>query len=192
MTLKKLAAIAVAGLSLLGGQALAQTGPEPRFYVGGALGWADVDIDAPAGATTFSSDNNTSAWKAFGGFNFSRHFGLELGYVDFGRIDFAGTVGAVPIAGSADVTAWTLNVVGTIPIQNFDIFGKAGLYHWKTKGSAFAGGVGLVADDDGNDPMFGVGVRYNFTRNFGVQLEAEHFSGSDKINLFSVGLRLRF
>lgn len=175
--------------------ALAQ---DAGFYAGASIGRTDVNVDTgpvfAAGATTFSHDNSDTGWKIYGGYQFHRNWGAELGYVDLGSIGFRGTVGAVPFAGNVDVTAWTLALVGTLPVhQNFDIFGKAGLYNWKSKGSATVAGIAAVtSSDDGTDALFGVGVRYNFTKNFGVQLEAEHFAGEDKVNLFSIGLRFKF
>ena len=198
MQTKKLAVVGALGLGLVSAPALAQQVQDTGFYIGGAIGYARYDIDdgaiRAAGATTFSSDNSDTGWKIFGGYQFHRNWGVEVGYVDLGKIGFSGTVGAVPFTGNVDVTAWTLALVGTMPVhQNFDIFGKLGLYNWKSKGNATIAGIGTAAaSDDGTDAMVGVGVRYNFSKNFGVQVEAEHFAGSDKVNLFSIGLRWKF
>src|SRR5918999_616226 len=119
--------LAVLGLALtiaFAGPAFAQ---DTAFYVGGALGQAQVDIDC-TGAT--SCDEKDTSWKIFGGYQFNRNLAIELGYINFGE---ATASGPTPPFGTTSVkfesTAFELVGVGSMPIADrFSIFGKLGLY----------------------------------------------------------------
>lgn len=198
MTIRKFAVAALLAAGCLAGSPVfAQMQQDTGFYLGGSIGNTQFDIDTgplvAAGATSVTTDDSDTGWKIYGGYQFHRNWGVEVGYVDLGSVGITGRVGAVPFTGNADVTAWTLALVGTLPInQSFDIFGKVGLYRWKNKASVSAAGIAAAADDNGTDGMVGIGLRYNFTKNFGVQVEAEHFAGDDTATLYSIGLRFKF
>jgi len=194
--------IAIAGLAATAPVLAQDTG----FYVGAGLGWVDWSIDnstalAIPGLTSFSSDNSSTGWKIYGGYQFHRNFGVEAGYVDLGSIGVRGTatVGGVntTFAGDADVTAWTLALTGTLPMnQQFDLTGKLGFYNWDAGGgvAGAAPGIsaGLGASDTGTDFLGGLGVRYNINKNVGIGAEWEYFGGSDKANFYSINLRYKF
>src|SRR5205085_4251234 len=87
----RLSAVGLAVLgTTLGGTALAQLAP--GWYVGGNLGRASTDFDAPAPVVPpgvgFNEDDTDTAGKLFGGYQFHRNFALEFGYYDLGRYDF--------------------------------------------------------------------------------------------------------
>ncbi|MCC7487021.1 MAG: outer membrane beta-barrel protein [Burkholderiales bacterium] len=195
ITIRKIlaAGLAVAGLGM-GGTALAQ---DTGFYLGGAVGYTSYSVDNSfvlgAGATAFATDDTDIGWKVYGGYQFHRNFAVELGYVDLGKLTFNGAVGAVPFAGDVDLKAWTVALVGSMPVsQQFDLTGKIGIYNWDANGSASTAVALAGADDKGTDGLFGLGLRYNLNKNVSLTGEWEYFAGSDKVNMFSVGLRFRF
>lgn len=208
MKISKFAAagLLIAGLAA-GAPVLAQ---DSGFYIGTGVGYVDFgSSDAPfvAGATVaaFSSDNSSTGFKVFGGYQFNRTWGVEASYIDFGSPNFNGVVsvgGATgSFGGSADLTAWTLALTGTMPLsQQWDLTGKVGVYNWSADNAgaiASVPGVGTFAvaagDDSGTDAMAGIGIRYNINKNFGVHADWEYFNSSNNsVNMFSIGLRYKF
>ena len=114
--------LAVCGLaSLLGAPALAQ---EPAYYYGGlGLGEARAKLDAEAIAReqagvllgTFDHDERDRAYKVFGGYQFNRNVGIELGYFRLGSFGFnATTTPAGTLAARSSLQGVNLDLVGTL------------------------------------------------------------------------------
>src|SRR5262245_34656900 len=94
----------------------AMTGPDSGWLVGGTIGQSKINVDCPAGA---SCDDTDTAFRIFGGYNFNRNFGVELGYADLGKVTF----GALGLSGDVKATVWDLLAVGTLPLSNnFSIY----------------------------------------------------------------------
>jgi OmpA-OmpF porin, OOP family len=194
------------GLAILGlASAMALTGPvfaqgqDTGFYIGAALGQAEVDIDCD-GAT--SCDEKDSSWKILGGYQFNKHFAVELGYVNLGEASASGPAGGL---GTASVTfesaAFDLVAVGSLPLgDRFSIFGKIGLYRADTDVNACVTALGCASDSDSNtDLTFGFGVRFDIMRNLGVRAEWQRYSdvaasdfGESDIDVISIGVIWKF
>jgi hypothetical protein len=123
-----------------------------------------------------------SAWKVFGGVTFNENIGAELTYADLGSPDGAGIE-------VDEATVTSLQVVGVLPLGNFDLFGKIGYGYYDAEFS-FPGGGSPTRN--GFDMASGFGVRYNMG-NFGIRAEAE---GVDvdfgDVYLVSLGLQFKF
>lgn len=142
----------------------------PGFYAGLSAGQGEAK-DTCAGC-----DDNDTAWKIFGGYQFTRTLGVEVGYQDFGTFGSA-AIGGVTPAGSADANAFEIVAVGTIPVHpRFGIYGKAGAYRYDVDNSA----TGL--SHDGNELTFGAGVKYHFTRNVAGRLEWQRYMDMGAVN----------
>lgn len=164
------------------------------WYAGLSAGRADYK-DACDGFPG-SCDDDDTAWKVYGGYQFTKNWGVEFGYVDFGEIK-----GTVPAVGTIKTEAdgWTLSGVGTLPFSNnFSGFAKLGIIRadvdTKVTG-VFAGS----ASDSSTDWTFGLGVKYDFTQNVGLRVEWEKFNnlgdsstGEGDIDLISLGLVFKF
>lgn len=133
----------VIAIALSGGAAAADAG----WYLGGSLGQSRFDVDTSG--FTGSVDKRDTAWSLFGGYQMNRNLGLELGYTDFGKATFNGTLGlAIPpvpagagARGGIDATAWWLAAVGTIPFtERLSGYGKLGLNYNEVKLNATVGG----------------------------------------------------
>lgn len=152
------------------------------WYVGGAYGMTSLSVDT-GGLPGLGLDDSDSGFKVFGGFQFNKHLGAEVGYVDFGK--YAVTSGST---GDLSVTAFTFAGVGTLPLnESFALFGKVGMWAWDSK-SSIPGTTGT----NGSDVFFGAGARYNLNRNWGLTLEIEQYDSDDSITLTSVGVRYKF
>jgi OmpA-OmpF porin, OOP family len=192
------------GLAILGlASAMAFTNAtlaqDAAFYVGGALGQAEVDIDCD-GAT--SCDEKDTSWRIFGGYQFNKNFAVELGYINFGE---SSASGPVPPFGTGSVkfesTAFDLVAVGVLPLANqFSVYGKLGLYRADTDIDLNVTALGSASRSDSNtDLTFGIGARYDFTRNLGVRAEWQRYSdvaaddfGESDIDVISLGVLWRF
>lgn len=192
----RLGAIGIAVLgATLGTQAFAQFVPGP--YVGGSVGRASTDFDAPAPIVApgigFSQDERDTAWKLFGGYQFHRNFAIEGGYYDLGSYDYgyAGAGGT----GNSRYQGLNLDLVGTLPVTDrFSAFARVGAAY--TRSRTVFGGVGRTERDWG--PKVGVGIEYAFTPQLSVRGEWERYRvnepvrGRGNIDVASIGVVYRF
>lgn len=174
-----------AALMAIGAPAIAQQS-DAGWYVGAAYGITNIDVSTSGPG--FSVDGDDSGYKIFGGFQFNKHLGVEAGYLDAGNASVTGPGGSA----SLSVTALTLAGTGTLPLgQNFALLGKVGLWMWDT---GCSGAICVSSyDDSSTDLFYGVGARFNFNRNWSMQVEWEQFeTSSDAVTLTSLGVRYKF
>ena len=156
----------------------AQAAEDQGFYVGAGAGQSFVDEG--------SYDDEDTAFSAFGGYQFNRYFGLEAGYVDFGELE--------PDAAGQALEASTvyLAAVGTLPFtEKFSGYAKAGFQRWDLD-TALPGATG-TADDNGNDPTYGVGLQYRFNDAVALRGEYSRFELEDvDADLAQVQVRFDF
>lgn len=173
------------------------------FYAGGAFGQTKAK-DTCEGVPIPCDDKDTS-WKIFGGYQINKNFGAELGYVDLGKATAAGTISGVTVNASIKAKAWELVGVGTIPFaDNFSAYGKLGFFRWDVDASvsatvpgfSVAGSIG----DRGTDFTYGLGLKYDFTKNLAARLEWQRYNnignhattGKSDVDLFSLGVVFKF
>src|SRR3981189_1539405 len=147
---------------------------ETRWYVGAGVG--EAKFKSVCDSVPVSCKDHDTAWKLFGGYQFNRNFGAELGYADMGKAKANGIVSGVAVDARAAVTAWDL--VGAGPwrlAQGFGVYGRVGLYRAETKTSgsgALAGFATTTGSKHSNsDLTFGLGGRYDFTKAIGAKAE---------------------
>ena len=161
----------------ISGTALAQNG----FYAGASIGQAT--IDACSGVS--NCDDDDTAWKIFGGWELNPNLAFEGAYVDFGEA--SGSIGSSRV--STEVDGWSLAAKGMLPLnEKFGVFGKLGMIMWDAEGDGAASGN----DDDGTDLMFGLGAQYMFADKYGIVGEWEWYDIDDDIDLFSIGVLIKF
>jgi OmpA-OmpF porin, OOP family len=165
-------------------------------YLGGGIGEAKAkdwcDTGGIAGVTITACDNKATAWKIYGGYQFNKNFAAELTYLQ--TDDFSGTVNvaATPVAVTADGKTWGIAALGILPVnQQFSVFGKIGIAQTDSEAKVTVGATTVTVGDDGSDTHFGVGLMFNFTRNWGGRLEWERLNDS-KIELLSVSVQYKF
>jgi OmpA-OmpF porin, OOP family len=137
------------------------------LYLGAAVGQSKVRnlCDDLAGLGVTSCDERDTAWKLSVGYQFHRHFAAEAGYVDFGK-----ATASIPGA-TATIKTRGIEVlaVAKVPLtQSFGAHAKAGFVRWDTSGS--------VADDNGTEFTFGLGLSYDFNQNFSARLEWQRYT----------------
>lgn len=156
----------------------AQAAEDNGFYLGAGAGQALVD-DGPY-------DDEDTAFSAFAGYQFNRHFALEGGYADFGEIE-PGIAGTSLEAGAAYITA-----IGIVPFTDrLEGYAKAGIGRWDLDTEL----PGLVGnnDDNGNDPTYGLGLQYRFNDLVALRGEYNRFEIEDsEVDLAQLQLRFDF
>ncbi|MBW4934954.1 outer membrane beta-barrel protein [Marinobacter sp. F4206] len=166
-------------------------GSDSGLYLGASVGQAkidfrdnrsldDVDFDV-------DFDDDDTGYKIFGGYNFGLiplvDLAVEGAYVDFGS--FNGSIGTLTDAG-LDINGWTGAGLAGIKLGPIGLFAKAGVIAWD---SDFKG---VNFDDDGTDPLYGIGARFNLF-SFQLRAEYERYDLDDfDIDYFSVGAAYTF
>ena len=190
---------AKAGLAIVGlASAMAFTGPafaqDSGFYAGLHIGQTSAD-DACTGISSpgVSCDDKDTAWKILGGYQFNRHFAVELGYTDLGEASASG----FGVNAAIEATAFEVVAVGILPIADkFSVYGKLGMYRGDTE---LTSNVGVNESETNNDLTFGFGVRYDFTKNLGVRAEWQKYQdvgggeiGETDVDVISIGVIWKF
>lgn len=202
-------AVAILGLAavLVAGSALAQSADPSGIYLGGSLGRSQYK-DTCKNLFVPCEDQDT-AWRFFGGYQFNRNWALELGYGDFGD---ATANGDIPAGGTGAMTlnsyAFDLTGIGSLYLtERLSLFGRLGLYMGRTTRDIEFSNFPTVSDAKTNSGLtYGAGVGYNLGR-LGVRLEWQRYdnigtngnsaiqgqaSGTDEVDFFSLGLLFRF
>ncbi len=152
------------------------------FFVGAAIG--DTTISDGVGY-----DENDSSWKLVGGFIFDVpvvDFTVELAYNDFGAPsgDVLGT--------EVEFDATGISAFATVGMDWGLVGGflKAGMVQWDADVAIDNVRAG---SDDGTDPAYGLGLRFNFS-SIEVRAEYERFdvADADETDMLSLGLLWRF
>ena len=168
----------LAGAAIITLTAINADAAESGFFMGGSIGTAAVEANVndgivlPDPAPVFDEDD--FGWKFLAGYDFALSdafsLGVEGGYVDLGSP--SADVLTVPV--SLDPTGLTLYGTAGVDIGPVGLFAKYGFVDWEVEGSI--GGINF--DDDGNDPAYGVGVRFNLG-SLEIRGEYEIFDISD-------------
>ena len=121
------------------------------------------DAIAAAGVTC---DDGDSAFRAFGGYQFTRYVAAEVAYANLGSVR-AGT-GAT--AASTKASTLELSAVGLLPLGDFAVLGRLGGFQGETRNNGAASGTKTTVST-----TFGVGVQYHFTPRLGARAEWQRF-----------------
>lgn len=198
--------LCLAGVACLAGGSLAQapagTSGSPQAspslraltpgrggYVGLNLGQSRYSIGC--GISTFNCDRTDDSVQLYGGSMVGNFWGVELGYIDMGRIDRAG--------GSTKAQGLNISLVGRAPVwQSLGVFGKLGTTYGRTETSAILGsGIGS-GTERGFGLSYGAGVSYDFTPRFSAVLawDSHDFrfagGGRDPVRSTSLGLQYKY
>jgi OmpA-OmpF porin, OOP family len=176
---------------------------ENGFYLGAKAGQSKFrgGCEPTPGITFTSCDDKETAWGVFAGYQFNRYIALETGWTDLGEITAVGNVGGTPFSAGISAKGWEFVGVGSIPFsQQVSAYAKAGAYRWRVRGTVAVPGLGTAsASDSGTDFTYGVGLRFDFTKNVGARLEWQRYNdvgtattGEGDLNLWSLGVLVKF
>jgi len=160
-----------------------------RSYLGLSLGRARYGVNC--GSAAFVCDTKDQAVKVTAGVMTGNFWGVELGYLDLGRIARAG--------GTTKAQGLNLSLVGKAPVlQQFGVFGKLGATYGRTETSALASSGVAAGTERGMGLSYGAGVSYDFTPRLSATLEWDsndfRFAGGgrDPVRSTSLGLQYRY
>ncbi|WP_287067956.1 outer membrane beta-barrel protein, partial [Ramlibacter sp.] len=197
-----------------GGPAMAQSmmssmsSMTSNSYVGASVGQTRAHVDErffTSPFRTFTSDNKDTAYKIYGGWQFSRNLGLELGYHDLGRYGGTFTTTTGSLGERTRLRGAHLDLVGTWPVWNdkLSVIGRVGAAY--TQARTEMTGTGGVAGpfvgsrtERGWGPKVGLGLEYAFTPTLAVRAEWERYrvrdalARRDDVDMASIGVVWHF
>jgi len=164
-----------------------------------------------------TSNDTSTGWKLFAGYQFNPYLAVEGGYVDLGnfKISASGNFAGPPLppgpgmaSGSDKASGFNLDAVGTLPINDqFGLIGRIGVFAWSLDASATASQTNAVPTlsastsdkPSGTGADFGVGAKFDFNGVAGVRVEWQRFksigndtTGKSDVDLISASLLYRF
>src|SRR5512146_2358997 len=162
-------------------------------YVG--IGFGQGHASMPGVSTTVlglaftgaADKTNDTAYKLYGGYQFTPNWGFEVGYNDLGnKYSVAGSFGGTAYNATYKMDNLYVAATGTLPLQGgFSLLGKLGIAANKVSGGQICAGgscASFAADDSKTDVMVGIGAQYAFMKNWAARLEYENYgkvSGDD-------------
>ena len=186
------------------------TGP----YIGGSVGQTRAKFSNDSisnflagqnlAVQSATGQNNSTGFKAFGGYQFNRNLAVEGGYFDLGRSNYTfNTVPAGTFSGNTTVRGLNLDLVGIAPLTDrFSVLGRVGAAYAQSRANfASTGAVpanGSPTSRNGTDLKLGLGLQYAITEALGIRAEIERYRINDPvrnrgfINMASIGLVYRF
>lgn len=208
MAMNGKAALAILGMAaaLVAAPAAGQGGDERGIYLGGSLGYSQYK-DSCKNLFIPCEDHDT-AWRFFGGYQFNRNWAAEFGFGDFGEVQGSGII---PAGGNATFRThsygFDLTGIGNLYItQRLSLFGRLGAYMGRTTRDIEFTNFPNVNDAKTNSGLtYGAGLGYDLGR-FGVRAEWRRYdnigtnqnsgiegaSGTDEVDIFSIGALFRF
>ena len=160
-----------------------------RSHLGLTLGRSSYNL--PCGSIAFTCDDSDRSLRLHAGAMVGNFWGVELGYLNMGRIARAG--------GDTKAQGLNLSLVGKAPLaRSFGVFGKVGTTYGRTETTSLAASGITSGSDRGFGLSYGAGVSFDFTPRLSATVEWEsndfRFSGSgrDPVRSTSLGLQYRY
>jgi opacity protein-like surface antigen len=182
------------------GSAMAtELAPSSNFYLGGSLGGSGMRLDSTKAATPAGRDKEdkvAAAFKLYGGYRLTEHFGVEAGYARLGRINqwTQGLNGATQQ--SATGQAFYAAATARLPLNEaFALHARLGVARGKVSGREALVPANQRVDGSATGAMVGFGAEYRFHQNFSLTADYDHFgklSKNAKGGMLTVGLRSYF
>jgi OOP family OmpA-OmpF porin len=170
------------------------------WFFGLDLARSKVQLESPGVGFAFRDDKDNS-YKLSAGYQLNSNWKAELSYLDFSKPPLTANAFGQPVV--QDVRGKGVHLVGTgtLPItQKMGLYGKVSAFYSNLDSGCTSTYFNCVSADRGSDVSLGVGVSYDFTKRVSVRGEWERFhrvgpgdfTGQGDVDLFSVGMGLRF
>ena len=139
-----------------------------------------------------ASENKTATSIAYG-FSVDKNFGVEVGYVNFGKMDGATQDTYVSIKNQS----FYLAGVGTLALTDaFSIYGKLGATSNRFEAGIDSPSLSGTVRETKTRPLLGVGLAYNFTKDIAATLEYQQFGKAllenVKLSTLTLGVKYGF
>ena len=195
LSLRLLALLVAAPLSAWSGDYIGLLKPPKSSLT--PSGFLTLDTGGPSWSSHHGGENG---FRLKLGYKYSRYLSVQGEYIDYGRSP--GDIFASPgnLASAFRSTGYGIDTVGTVPVwRSLSLYGRFGAYRGEARNAFAAYSTSLLGDTRNTRLRYGLGMRYDFTKAFGIRAELERYSplgalGSeaDAADLVSVGLSWRF
>jgi OOP family OmpA-OmpF porin len=149
-----------------------------------------VDVGQSKYKNDLDKENEMAASIAYG-FSVDKNFGVELGYINFGKIKDVGE----GFSGLTQRQALYLAGVGSLPLTDaFSVFAKLGVALNRYEDKFVTDFSSELEKVTKTKSMVGLGLAYNFTKDIAGTLEYQYFGkiGSDAIKVSTVTLGVKY
>jgi OOP family OmpA-OmpF porin len=157
-------------------------------YLGLSLGRSTYNLACPT--TSLTCDDRDTAVRLYGGAIKGNYWGVELGYLDLGRIAREG--------GMTRAQGLNLSLVGKAPlVSSLGVFGRLGTIYGRTETST-SGAAIAAGTEQGFGLSYGVGLSYDFTSRLSATLawDSNDFrfagGGREPVRSTNLGLQYRY
>jgi OmpA-OmpF porin, OOP family len=203
-----IAALAALAAVAISAPASAQMFPGEGWFIGGGLGQSHVN-DSSSGGTVNGMrysvsglDENKTTGQIYGGYQFDETWGIQVQYTDLGKR--SGTInynGASGSTGDVKANEWGIAGTATFPFYG-QWFAKGKLGFSENHLDGFTTTVGgqtfSTGDHTHTDVLAGIGVGYQWNKNFSSRLEYEYYgkfetsNGGGNGKGSNIGLRMQW
>jgi OOP family OmpA-OmpF porin len=163
--------------------------PGGKSYLGLNLGRSRYSVSC--GTTALLCDDTDRSAQLYAGTMIGNFWGVELGYLNMGRIARAG--------GETRAQGLNLSLVGKTQVApSLRVFGKVGTTYGRSETSALAASSIATGSEHGFGLSYGAGMSFDFTPRLSATLEWDsndfRFSGGgrDPVRSTSLGLQFRY
>lgn len=137
-----------------------------------------------------------SAYKFFGGWQFSRHIGVEFAYTDLGKASSS----SPGFDETVKVRAGDVTLLAQWPmLERLALFGKVGGYYAATSVERTQAGVNTRLNESRGNLTYGAGIQWYITQGLAVRGEGQKYMkvgggsiGDSDYSVYSVGLLYKF
>lgn len=158
--------VAMLAVAFMPGSAFADE--ESGLYLGVGWGQFSSGIDNIEDLDE-AFDEDTGAYKIFGGWRFAPWLSVQLDYMDLGDADTDFTPGR---RFEVSTKTWAPSVVGTLPIGFVELFASAGLLYYDVE-TTLNGNE--VSDESDRGEVYSVGVGITVLERLALRLEYQMF-----------------
>ncbi|MBV9189911.1 MAG: outer membrane beta-barrel protein [Betaproteobacteria bacterium] len=168
---------------------------KPGFYLGAGIGTADAwDYNCDALPTC---KKKGSAYRFFGGWQFSRNFAVEATYADFGKVSSSN-------GGNFDenikVSAGDVTLVGVWhALETLGFYGRVGGYYSQSTRTTTQSGVTTTTKEGRGNPTIAGGFQWYMTGGLALRGEGQRYVkvgggtiGDSDYTLYSLNLLYKF
>jgi OOP family OmpA-OmpF porin len=137
-----------------------------------------------------------TAYRLFAGYQFSRHWAVEVAFVDFGKVSSnSPTFDEVIKVKGSEAT-----LVGIYPAtERFSLYGRVGGYYAHTSDQFVQSGVPATVKESNSNLTFGAGLQYFVTQNLALRGQGQRYMkvgggkiGDSDYNAYTFGLLFKF
>lgn len=172
---------------------------DTAFYVGATMGASHYSLSSASTAAPQGGprrDTQGTAFKLYGGYRLTEHFGAELGYAHLGRAHQWTSVNGTALRDEGKGRAFYAAATAQLPLGNaFALHGRLGVARGKVTGGGtqVPAAQGLAGSATG--AIVGIGAEYKLTPTMSLTADYDHFtrlSRQAKGGMLTVGLRANF